>query len=277
MAAAAPANADKPMKASATPSSLLPADGRLTAGERSFGFKELLPILRGHAEVLTYPPSQELLHEQDRLNTVIVIINGVAKVRSLLPDGNEEVLGMLGCGECIGIASVFGAEHPWGDLVSITAVQLFRLPKESVIALILEQPVAAFHFMAMMAGSLKTVRERVLARRLQPTQRVLATLVELATKNNACNEPTEPLLTPAITQTELASLTGVARETCCRCLSKLQRRGLINRTAHGWELWPSRDPGQTNRSLEASAQPHASGARSMEGLRPWKSADGSAS
>ena len=244
------------MQGSATPSSFLPADDKTAAGDdSSFGFKELLPILKEHTEPLAYPPNQILLKEQDRLNIVIVIISGVAKVRSLLPDGSEEVLGILGSGECIGIASVFGAEHPWGDLVAISEVQLFRLPKDTVIALILERPVAAFHFMAMMAGSLKTVRERVLARHLQPTERVLATLMELADKNQSSQHRSEPLLAPAITQMELANLTGVARETCCRCLSKLQRRGMINKTAHGWELWPSRDLRQPNRGRDASAPP----------------------
>ncbi len=254
------------MQGSASPSSFLPADGEPAASEGSFGFKELLSILKGHTEPLTYPSNQILLHEQDRLNIVIVIINGVAKVRSLLPDGSEEVLGILGSGECISIASVFGAEHPWGDLVAISEVQLFRLPKETVIALILEQPVAAFHFMAMMAGSLRTVRERVLARHLQPTERVLATLVELANKNMSSHHQPEPLLAPAITQTELASLTGVARETCCRCLSKLQRRGVINKTAHGWELWPSRDHRKPNRSLDPSAPPAEGVNRKTDGF-----------
>lgn len=246
------------MQAATSPSSAQPADGGPAVGENPYGLKALLPLLKGHAEPLAYPPNRTLLQEQDCLNTVLVIVNGVAKVRSLLPDGSDEVLGILGSGECIGIASVFGAQHPWGDLVSITAVHLFRLPKETVIALILEQPLAAFHFMAMMSGSLKTVRERVLARHLQPTERVLFTLVELANKTKSSNQPLEPLLAPAITQTELASLTGVARETCCRCLSKLQRRGVVNKAAHGWELWPSRDHRQPNRSLDASA-PQAEG------------------
>jgi CRP-like cAMP-binding protein len=267
LAAAAPTNPEKLMQASASPSSSLPTDGSPPVGENPYGFKELLPLLKARAKPLAYPPHQIVLREQDRLNTVLVIINGVVKVRSVLPDGSEEVLGILGSGECIGIASVFGAEHSWGDMVSISKVQLIRLPKEMVIALILEQPVAAFHFMAMMAGSLKTVRERVLARHLQPTERVLVTLVELANKNTSSNQPLEPLLAPAITQIELASLTGVARETCCRCLRKLQRRGLINKTAHGWELWPSRDPGHPNRSLKASAPPLAGATRKIVGIQ----------
>jgi len=233
------------------------------AGEKTYGLKLLLPLLQGLVEPMAYPRNQVVLKEQDRLNTVLVIIDGIVKVRSRLSDGSEEVLGILGSGECIGIASVFGAVHSWGDVMSITAVQLIRLPKEAVIALILEQPVAALHFMAMMAGSLRTVRERVMTRHLQPTERVLATLMELAHKNQPGNQPPEPLLAPAISQMELATLTGVARETCCRCLKKLQRRGLINKTDHGWELWLSRDPGQPSHSLAASALPHVGATRTM--------------
>lgn len=250
-----------PMPAAPSPSQ--PADGSPQAGDKTYGLKELLPILQGRVEQMAYPRNQIVLKERDRLNTVLVIIDGVVKVRSLLPDGSEEVLGILGSGECIGIASVFGAVHSWGDVVSITSVQLMRLPKETVIALILDQPLAALHFMAMMAGSLKTVKDRVMARHLQPSERVLVSLVELANKNRPSKQPTEPLLAPAISQMELANLTGVARETCCRCLRKLQRRGVINKTDHGWELWPSRDPGPPNRSLAASALPYAGPTRNI--------------
>jgi len=230
-------------------------ESSLEASEHPYGLKQLLPLLHGRVEAITYPRNQVLLKQRDCLNTVLLIIDGVVKVRSLVSDGSEEVLGILGNGECIGISSVFGAVSSWGDVVSITAVQLIRLPKEAVIALILEQPVVAFHFMAMMAGSLKTVRERVMTRHLQPTERVLATLVELALKCQPSDQSPEPLLAPAISQIELATLTGVARETCCRCLTKLKRRGLINKTKQGWELWPSRDQSQPNRSQAASAVP----------------------
>lgn len=157
-------------------------EGSPGAREKPYGLKPLMPLLQDRVSTMAYPRNKVILKEQDRLNNVLLIVDGIAKVRSFLSDGSEEVLGILGSGECIGISCVFGAVHSWGDLVSITELQLVRLPKEAAIALILEQPVAAFHFMAMKSGCLATVRERVMSRHLQPTERVLATLMELARK-----------------------------------------------------------------------------------------------
>lgn len=231
-----------------------------------YGLQGLLPLLEEFVDVVKVAPQQLVLQEQERLNTVLVIIEGVIKVRSLLPDGSEEVLGMLGGGECIGIASVFGATHAWGDVVALTPVRMMQLPKATVISLIRRHPDAAFHFMAMMAASLGTVRERVLTRHLQPSERVLASLTELARKASAHHPGTRPLMAPAISQTELAILTGVARETCCRCLSKLERRGAIKRLPEGWELATdaaARDPGPPNRSSRPPALPSQGRSRTI--------------
>jgi CRP-like cAMP-binding protein len=208
-------------------------------GTPTYGLQGLLPMLQGIADAAVFPANRLVLQEHERLSTVLLILEGLVKVRSIQNDGTEEVLGILGGGECIGIASVFGAEHAWGDVASLTSVRLMRLPKAMVIDLIRRQPDAAFHFMAMMGATLGTVRERVLNRHRQPSERVLCTLSELARKAHPHADPAGPLLAPPISQTELAMLTGVARETCCRCLSKLQRRGAIIRSSDGWLLTPA--------------------------------------
>lgn len=222
----------------------------------TYGLEGLLPLLGTEATRLTVSANQLVLQEQDRLSTVLLLLEGVVKVRSTQPDGTDEVLGILGGGECIGVASLFGAEHAWGDVISITEVQLMRMPVPALRDLILQRPEAAIHLMAMMAGSLSTVRARVLARHQMPKERVLGVLQELARK--ACRRKPAPLAlkAPMISQSELASLTGIARETCCRCLSKLQRQGVITATAEGWDLQPSREGAPSIRSNRESILPN---------------------
>ncbi|MBD2549592.1 hypothetical protein H6G65_08330 [Microcystis elabens FACHB-917] len=98
------------------------------SGENPFGFESLRSLQDGRFEQTSYSRSQVLLKERDSLNAELVIIDGIVKVRSCLFDGSENVLGILVSGECISIASVFGAVRSLGDVVSITPRRLIRLP-----------------------------------------------------------------------------------------------------------------------------------------------------
>lgn len=184
--------------------------------------------------VLRYPAGQLLQVKEETQTQLLLMVAGLAKVRSLAANGSEEVLHLLGPGDCLGIACLLEAEHPWRDVVGLTATAVVRLNRETAQALLQQAPVLALSCIAQLHDQLNAVAQQVLQRRLPAGDRVLAALADLAGK--AAPRGDGMAGAPLLSLAELSAITGLARETVSRCLQQLQANGHLSKERDGWTL-----------------------------------------
>lgn len=197
--------------------------------------RRIMQVLHTQRPVL-YPAGQYIQMEQEPLDRVLVVVEGLAKVRSFQHNGYEEVLNLLGPGDCMGLTCLFDACSAWGDVVALTVVQVLRVACGDLAAMLEQEPEMALCCMAMLHDQLLGVMRRVLERRLATNERLLLVLQEVAWKAAPMDGKDGARLVPPLSHAELAALAGLARETVSRSLGKLQAKGALIKNGKGWEL-----------------------------------------
>jgi CRP/FNR family cyclic AMP-dependent transcriptional regulator len=185
-----------------------------------------------HHRPLTMAADQMVVLEQDESQGIFLLRSGMVKVRCFDLEGEETVLALLGPGEVCGEIALL---NPQGlrtaDVVTLTPCSLVILRAGPFAALLRSEPRLALALAQLQAKRLQTLNRRLRLRAGNATQRLLATLVELATLSAVDAAATDPI--PPLPQRELASLAGLARETASRTLASLRRRGLVEDTPEG--------------------------------------------
>lgn len=188
-------------------------------------------LLENH-RLLTLEADQRLVLEQDESQGLFLLRSGLAKVRGFDLDGQETVLALIGAGEICGEMAILNPEGlRTADVVSLTPMRVAVLRAGPFAALLRSDTRLALALARLQARRLQNLNHRLRLRGGDATIRLLATLVELARRSapGACE--TDPI--PPLPQREIASLSGLARETASRTLSSLRRRGLVADTPEG--------------------------------------------
>jgi len=188
-------------------------------------------LLENH-RLLTLEADQRLVLEQDESQGLFLLRSGLAKVRGFDLDGQETVLALLGAGEICGEMAILNPEGlRTADVVSLTPMRVAVLRAGPFAALLRSDTRLALALARLQARRLQNLNHRLRLRGGDATIRLLATLVELARRSapGACE--TDPI--PPLPQREIASLSGLARETASRTLSSLRRRGFVADTPEG--------------------------------------------
>ena len=101
------------------------------------------------------------------------------------------------------------------------------MPASDFVKLLHTQPLAGIHLSQLMARRLRQVNRRLRLRESDSTSRVADIILFLA--DGQGHRGTGGIEIPNLPHRELSSLSGLARETVTRVLSKLEKKGLIVR------------------------------------------------
>jgi len=183
---------------------------------------ELLLRSQSAAEVAA---GQVLLHEQDEGEGLVVILEGLAKVRSHSADGEEVVMALLGPGDLLGEMAVLTAGVRNADVVALTRLLTVKLRAGAYRQLLSQDGNLALELARLLAHRLTALNRRFLLRGADATTRLLAALLELALTASQDRDPLA--LIPPLAQRELAVMAGLSRETTSRTLSQLRQRGTV--------------------------------------------------
>lgn len=230
------------MRQAGTPNPLHPhpsGDGHQRLGEAS-GLSRLLLRLREEG-ALHYPAGQLLQLKGEPQQGVLVMVAGLAKVRAFSADGTEEVLWLLGPGDVEGLGSLLESGSKWLDVVALTATQVVRLPAGALQELLSQDPRMYLSCLAQQQNHMKAQARQTMCRRLAAGDRVLATMQRLACKANGGKASLEAATVPPMSLRELSAITGLAKETVCRCIRQLERKQRLQKELEGWRLnepWP---------------------------------------
>ena len=177
---------------------------------------------------------QVIVMEQDWGESLFLIRDGLAKVRTTTADGDEVIMSLLGPGDVFGeMAALDGASRS-ADVVALTPLRLVKLRSAPFAVLLRQQPAFALALARLEAGRLRDLNQRFALQSADATTRLLDALAYLARKSSGRDDVEAPI--PPLAQREIALLAGLARETASRTLSKLRSRGVVSEANGGLQL-----------------------------------------
>ncbi|MFO8237576.1 MAG: Crp/Fnr family transcriptional regulator [Prochlorococcaceae cyanobacterium] len=185
--------------------------------------------------VLSMPAGQQIVFEADWSEGLFLIRSGIVKVRTITIHGGEVVVALLGAGEMFGeLAMLLGDGRRSADVVALTAIDVVKLRWTAIQEELNRTPSFALAMARLQAARLLALGKRFTLRGEDATTRVLATLLELARCNSAGGDPQG--LIPALSQTEIATISGLARGTTSEILTRLRTRGTLEESADGLRI-----------------------------------------
>lgn len=186
-------------------------------------------LWRGSEEV-AYSRGKLVFSENERCRNLHVVLSGEVKISKLSDDGREQIIHVMGAGSFFGEDILFGGERYEAAAEVLSKTTLLNIKKETMEALVMEQPDFALTLLANFGRRLKRLMMLIGEIALQDVRkRLCRVLLELAETQSR-----GPVAQPAIRirQAELAARVGAVRETLSRALRRLEQDGLIERRNH---------------------------------------------
>jgi CRP/FNR family cyclic AMP-dependent transcriptional regulator len=188
-------------------------------------------LLDSH-RVLTLEKDQHLILEREESQGLFVLRSGLLKVRCMGLNGEESVIALLGPGEVCGeMASLSPMGLRSADVITLTPCSLVLLRATPFISLLRSDARLALALAQLQAQRLCDLHRRFRLSSADAPTRMLATLADLAKKTGPGASATAPI--PPLPHRELATLSGLARETASRILSNLRKCGVLVETSDG--------------------------------------------
>lgn len=178
--------------------------------------------------VRQHRPNELLLIEEDWGDSVYLIVEGWIKIRSYNQEGKEVTLNILGTGDTFGEMALLLSSPRSSDVLSLTTVTVCCFPARDFMTLIQSEPLVGLRLSQIMAKRIQQLNRRLRMRESDSVARVvdvLLFLVEGRGKSGATG-----IEIPKLPHQEIASLSGLTRETVSRVLGKLEKKGLIERS-----------------------------------------------
>jgi CRP/FNR family transcriptional regulator, cyclic AMP receptor protein len=187
----------------------------------------LEPVLV-HAAVRNHPANQMILLENDWGSSVYFVLSGWLKIRTYNADGREITLNIVGRGEIVGEMAALEQVPRSTDVLSLTPATIVNIPAEDFVRLLTTEPLAGMRLAQLMARRLRQVNRRLRLRESNSASRVADTLLFLVEGQG--KTVARGMEIPNLPHRELSSMSGLARETVTRVLTKMEAAGLIARS-----------------------------------------------
>jgi CRP/FNR family cyclic AMP-dependent transcriptional regulator len=257
-----------PVAPTSTQSQRVPSPGLRCEGSRTSHvellsqvdlFAALTPpeveVLAAACRLRRFKPGQVLFHEGDPGHALYLIQSGLVKVVRIAPDGQETILHVAGCGECLGEMALLDEEPRSATTEALGEVEALMLDREAFLALLERQPAAARAVMAELARRVRRLNEQVQdSTLLDVPGRIAKTLLGLAEQHGQV-APQGIRIPLPLSREEFAQLVGTARPTVSKELMRFREQGILSvdregftlhqperlrKRAYGEAMWPAR-------------------------------------
>lgn len=170
-----------------------------------------------------------IFHEGDVGTALYIIEEGEVRIVLRSPEGKEVVLVLLGRGDIFGELALLDGEPRSADAVAKEPSQLMVLRREDFLNFLDAKPKVAGVLLAALSRRLRR-NAQILhdAAFLDVHARLARVLLDLG-QTHGQPGPEGIVISPRLTQTELANLVGVTRESVNKWLRFYERRGIVRR------------------------------------------------
>lgn len=182
-----------------------------------------LAALAARGKERRYQPGAVIFHEGEPGDSLHVVMEGRVRISVLSPEGSEATLSFIERGDCFGDLAIFDGGPRTATAKATQPTRTFVVTRNDFMAWITERPAAAIALL------------ETLSRRLRRTDEALADLCFLDLPHRLAKQLLVMSLNAGsaqhprlkITQSELASLLSVSRESINKQLNLFQREGWI--------------------------------------------------
>lgn len=178
-----------------------------------------------------YEEDEEIIHFQDKSNSVFFIAQGDIRVTYHALSGHEVILCDLRTGEMFGELTAIDEQSRSATVIAKNSVLLASMTAVDFKNVIFANRHVAEAILKRLAGEVRRLTERVYDfSTLTVSNRIQAELLRLA--KNHMTGPNIAVVSPAPTHFDIANLVSTHREAVTRELSHLTRNNLILRKGH---------------------------------------------
>jgi CRP/FNR family transcriptional regulator, cyclic AMP receptor protein len=181
------------------------------------------------AKAVKLVTNKVLFHAGDPGDGCYRVDEGLLKVVMVSPAGNERILAFLGSGDIVGELSIIDGRPRSASVVAVRDSTLSFLSRSAFEAFAEGHPQICRGLLTLLAARLRETDVTVAAESfLSLRGRVARMLLELAENFGEDVGSGRIVIHQKIRQSDLAALTGIARETVSRILSDWKRHNLVS-------------------------------------------------
>ena len=164
----------------------------------------------------------ETIYCEDNLNNYLYLVkSGTIKTYKNTEDGKELITGFYYPNNFLGYLSLFGEIPHTEHAAAIEDAKLIKIEKQEIISILESHPHLTLKLLKLLANRFKDSKDKMLQMAYDSVKgRIAKTLLSLA-KNNGQDHI-------CISRSDLANLTGIAKETLIRNLSEFKESNLIS-------------------------------------------------
>lgn len=176
-----------------------------------------------------YPRGGTIFIEGEKRTAVYFILSGLVKVFKVSSEGQEQVISFLQTEEMFPHVGFFDDTDYPATATAVTNVQLLRIPIEAFDQLLLRNPKIAIKVMKVMGEKLLELQQRIQSITSQDVfTRIIGALVKFSRELGKVQADGKTIkINMPMTNTDLANLIGVTRESVNRALNRLKKEGII--------------------------------------------------
>ncbi len=186
--------------------------------------KERLAIF---SKIRRYRPGHRIVEANEVGSEIYLLLSGSVKVSAEDPAGREITLAVLYSGDFFGEVSLWDNRGRTATVETLEPSQVVSIPGPPLLDLMRESPDMAFRLLTTLSARLRETDAKLMHMAYGDSyQKVARSLLEIYTKEGGLDGET-PFIPDRFTRQELASLSGVTRETVSRSLGAFTMAGVI--------------------------------------------------
>ncbi|HEY1361657.1 MAG TPA: Crp/Fnr family transcriptional regulator [Xanthobacteraceae bacterium] len=160
-------------------------------------------------------------------DSMIAVLSGAVKISMPSADGKEIVLAILHAGEVFGEIAMLDGKPRSADATALTACNLAVLDRRDVLAALQRNPSAWLGLVGVLCSRLRETDQHLVELALLGLPMRLGKALLRVLDSKDPQAPDSPGREFQLSQSELASLVGAARENVNKCLHEWRRLGII--------------------------------------------------
>lgn len=190
---------------------------------------ELQSIIRQHASTRSVKKGTILLYQSEVPRHALIIKTGLARAYAITNSGEERIITLHGAGDIIPLSWVFG-ETPntlfYYD--AITDCEIMTVPKSELVQAITKNPKVMSNVLALTMNEYTSLQLRITAlEQSSAAEKIALTLYYLIFRHGEETKPDIYTINIKMTQSMIASLVGLTRESTAVNLKLLKKKGIV--------------------------------------------------
>jgi CRP/FNR family transcriptional regulator, cyclic AMP receptor protein len=177
--------------------------------------------LAAHAQPRTFASAEPIFHIGDPGQSMMGIVIGTVRISMPTPKGRDVILADLTAGHVFGEIALLDGKARSATAIALTNCELLILERRDVMPFLERSPTACLNLMQLLCSRIRRSDERMAEIAFfDLPARLARALMRYAPQGHG-----PPKI--ALSQRELAELSGATRENVNRCLREWQRSGIL--------------------------------------------------